>query len=110
MKAKMVSYRVRRVNFRETESGQLRLLTKRIEPKKYRIALIHLSLLFGLKYIVSQLIYFGTQFLTVDEKRHLWTARTHDKHFIYEHLISLMLVLQAIKTLCYSCYEDEKPY
>lgn len=52
----MVSYRVRRVNFRETESGQLRLLTKRIEPKKYRIALIHLSLLFGLKYIVSQLI------------------------------------------------------
>lgn len=43
MKAKMVSYRVRRVNFRETESGQLRLLTKRIEPKKYRIALIHLS-------------------------------------------------------------------
>lgn len=40
----MVSYRVRRVSFKETASGQLGLLTKLIEPKTQRIAFIHLSL------------------------------------------------------------------
>lgn len=42
----MVSYRVRRVSFMETASGQLGLLTKLIEPKTQRIAFIHLSLFF----------------------------------------------------------------
>lgn len=43
----MVSYRVRRVSFKKTASGQLGLLTKLIEPKTHRIAYIHLSLFFG---------------------------------------------------------------
>lgn len=49
----MVSYRVRRVSFKETASGQLGLLTKRIEPKTHRIAFIQLSLFFWVYTILS---------------------------------------------------------